>query len=276
MIDVCWVDEAHRIKRADSHTSVAIQWLAAEFTGLSTATPAINRVEDWRGYLKFIKSREDWDDPRVQEIWEIDATVNPYGLPKEHPGANPRLTEQAAEKWIFQNEDEVAAGYNLGKLQEMCMIRRTYASKINGQSIGSALPGLIRRHVDLEFKGVQIAKYENASRRPLKKLVTVIRDDRIAWNAKHYRTLVLITLWQGFEHVAPHVYAQTMNYWKSRDNMLYEWLEILHVAASDFEMPARDDHIKQIGIVCQQSPKICAILALVAEEVVKHEEEMVT
>jgi hypothetical protein len=194
------------------HTSVAIQWLAAEFTGLSTATPAINRVEDWHGYLKFIKPRKDWDDPRVQEIWEIDATVNPYGLPKEHPSANLRLTEQAAEKWIFQNEDEVAAGYNLGKLQEMCMIRRTYASKINRQSIGSALPGLIRRHVDLEFKGVQIAKYENASRRLLKKLVTVIRDDRIAWNAKHYRTLVLITLWQGFEHVALHVYAQMMSY----------------------------------------------------------------
>jgi hypothetical protein len=58
--------------------------------------------------------------------------------------------------------------------------------------------------------------------------------------------------------------------------MLYEWLEILHVAASDFGMLARDDHIKQIGIVCQQSPKMCAILALVAEEVAKYEEKMVT
>ena len=135
------------------------------------------------------------------------------------------------------------------------MIRRTYASNINGQSIGSALSGLIRRHVDLEFN-VQIAKYENASHRPLKKLVTVLKDGRIAWNAKHYRTLVLITLWQGFEHVAPHVYAQTISYWKSRDNI---------------EMPARDDHTKQIGIVCQQSPKMCAILALVAEEVAKNE-----
>jgi hypothetical protein len=104
----------------------------------------------------------------------------------------------------------------------------------------------------------------------------VLRDGRIAWNAKHYRTLVLITLWQGFEHVAPHVYAQTVSYRKSRDNMLYEWLEILHAAAPDFEMPARDDHIKQVGIVCQQSPKMCAILALVAEEVAKHEEKMVT
>jgi hypothetical protein len=131
------------------------------------------------------------------------------------------LTEQAAEKRIFQNEDEVAAGYNLGKLQEMCMIGRTCLSKINGQSIGSALPGLIRRHVDLEFKGVQIARYENASRLPLKKLV----------------------------------------YWKSRDNMLYEILEILHAAAPDFKMPARGDHIKQIRIVCQQSPKMCAIPA---------------
>jgi len=82
-------------------------------------------------------------------------------------------------------------------------------------------------------------------------------------------------LWQGFEHVAPHVYAQTMSYWKSRDNILYEWLEILHAAASDFEMPARHDHIKQIGIVCQQSPKMYAILALIAEEVAKHDEKMV-
>ena len=58
--------------------------------------------------------------------------------------------------------------------------------------------------------------------------------------------------------------------------MLYEWLEILHAAAPDFEMPAGDDHLKQVGIVCQQSPKMWAILALVAEEVAKHEEKMVT
>jgi hypothetical protein len=67
-----------------------------------------------------------------------------------------------------------------------------------------------------------------------------------------------------------------MSYWKSRDNsILYEWLGILHTAASDFKMPARHDHIKQIWIACQQSPKMYAILAMVAEEVAKHEEKMV-
>jgi hypothetical protein len=59
IIDFCSVDESHYIKRADSYTSMEIQWLAAEFTGLSTATPTIDRIEVWRGYLKFIKPRED-------------------------------------------------------------------------------------------------------------------------------------------------------------------------------------------------------------------------
>jgi hypothetical protein len=66
---------------------------------------------------------------------------------------------------------------------------------------------------------------------PLKHLITPLEDGRIAWNAKHYRTLVLLTFWLGFECVADHVYASTMQYWKSRDNMLFEWLQIVRLVA---------------------------------------------
>jgi hypothetical protein len=66
---------------------------------------------------------------------------------------------------------------------------------------------------------------------PLKHLITPLEDGRIVWNAKHYRTLVLLTFWLGFEYVADHVYASTMQYWKSRDNMLFEWLQIVHLVA---------------------------------------------
>jgi hypothetical protein len=104
------------------------------------------------------------------------------------------------------------------------------------------------------------------TRRPLKKLVTVPRDGRIAWNVKHYHTLVLITLWSTWHRMCM---LRRLSYWKSRDNMLYEWLEILHAAAPDFEIPARDGYIKQIGA------KMCVILTLVAEEVAKDEEKMV-
>lgn len=180
--DIVWVDEAHVVKRADAYTSIVIQWLDANFTGLSTATPGINRIEDFKGLLKFVKLRNNdaWSAANLAQ-WGVTHDINPYTLPKEHPAAILRVTERAANKLIFGNLDEIEAGYFLAKLQEMCMIRRTYSSKIDGVCIGAALPGLVRRHMDLEFSQHDQLVYERCAQSPLKHLITPLEDGRIAW-----------------------------------------------------------------------------------------------
>ena len=106
-------------------------------------------TQDFKGYLKFISPRIDAAE--IRQNLGIDADFNPYGVEKENPAAILRLTEEMAQKHIFDNTDEVEAGYYLSKLQELCMVRRTYASTINSESIGPGLPGLVRRHISLEF-----------------------------------------------------------------------------------------------------------------------------
>jgi len=69
--EIVWIDEAHEIKRTDGAQSLLIQWLYADFVGLSTATPDPNRIKDYIGYLKFIRPRrEPIDEEKVE--WGVD------------------------------------------------------------------------------------------------------------------------------------------------------------------------------------------------------------
>lgn len=57
--NLVWVDEAHETKRHDSNQSLALHWPYAEFTGLTTATPGLNRTEGVKDYLKFCQRRRE-------------------------------------------------------------------------------------------------------------------------------------------------------------------------------------------------------------------------
>ncbi|KAK5050450.1 hypothetical protein LTR84_003731 [Exophiala bonariae] len=59
MFNVAWVDEVHEIKRDDGSQALSLEWLRAEFTGLASASPGINGIEDFRKYLKVMLVREE-------------------------------------------------------------------------------------------------------------------------------------------------------------------------------------------------------------------------
>lgn len=265
---IVWVDEAHFIKRADSAGSLAVQWLRPFFTGLATATPGVNRIQDFEGYLKHIRPRQQIsDEQQAINLW--GEHFNPYAVDKNHPAALLRLHEKYARKHIFLNNNSMEAGYNLARLNEMYMIRRTYASKVDGQMIGDAIPALVRRSVDLLYNDEDQKRYDLSTVWARRHLVTLTEDGKIIWNAKHFRTLILQSTWIDFEYIAHHIHADSLTRWKDEDNMLYEWLKLIPEAKRTFELPKHDDHISQISIVCQHSPKVSATLALVAEIVIK-------
>lgn len=58
--------------------------------------------------------------------------------------------------------------------------------------------------------------------------------------------------------------------------MLFEWLQIVHHSSNGSSMlPRKEDITGQIRIVCNHSPKIRAILALVAEVAIKNKQKQV-
>ena len=72
------------------------------------------------------------------------------------------------------------------------------------------------------------------------------------------------------EHVAHRFYVHIILYWNSRDDLLSEWLEILHEAMNYLRVPEKDDHVRQIASRCQRAPKVRTLLALVVEYGVKN------
>lgn len=47
MFEVLWVDEVHEIKRDDGSQSLSIEWLQPDFTGMASASPSLNPIEDF-------------------------------------------------------------------------------------------------------------------------------------------------------------------------------------------------------------------------------------
>jgi hypothetical protein len=275
-IDTMWLDEATEIKRPDSPTSLALQWVKPKFTGLATATPGLDRLEDYRGYLKFIQPRIQVTEQQLAE-WRLACerldTFNPYEIGRHEPAAVLRLHEEYAERFIFRNDDVARAGVYLARMAEMFVIRRTYASKIGNKFIADHVPGMVRRHIDAEYTLDQYDTYKAYAKHPMKKLMTMLPDGKITWNRKHFRTLILNSTWLGFEHLKDEVHASNLKYWKSHPYMLHAWLTRVHVGNPDLvkQVPDQDDFLGQIRVVCQSSPKIQSMLAIIGEVVVKHE-----
>jgi len=190
----------------------------------------------------------------------------------------PTVSSQCADKYIFQNPNITQAGHNLSKLLECCCFRRTYASGIDGKKIGSEFPPIFRRFVITSFSKKQFQQHEKAAEYPKRKLMITLPDGSLAWNAKHFRTLILLSAWLGFKHLLDVNYAHALPEWKAKENLLYEWLKIIHEAGSAkgepyFEMPPYDDHKEQIRIVCQAAPKVRAFLAI-AHDAIKYKRKV--
>jgi hypothetical protein len=70
-----------------------------------------------------------------------DPDFNPYLVDDPHDVLIwLRLDEEYANKFIFNNTNKLEAGHYLGKLQELCCVRRTYTSIVNGEVLGKDIP----------------------------------------------------------------------------------------------------------------------------------------
>jgi hypothetical protein len=179
------LDEAHNIKNPEGSQSLAVQWLDADFAGLSTATPGINRISCWRGYLKFIRLTDrDIIPEEVLGQAASDPDFNPYLI-------DLRLDEEYANKFIFSNTNELEGGHYLGKLQELCCVRRIYSFIVNGEVLGKDIPVIISRQVKIRFSQKQTQEYKRTIEEAEAHFMIELADGRLAWNMKSFRTMIL-------------------------------------------------------------------------------------
>jgi len=196
-----------------------------------------------------------------------------------------RLNPKFAERHIFQ--DGVArdvAGANVRALQEVCMVRRGYGTVINGQKVGAGLPRLVKRSIDVGFSSAAQVLHEKYSKKPLSKLMRAESppSNKLTWNQKNFRHLVLLTSWLGFEAILDEVKSSKpkLQAMKSEGlNLLHKWLVKVQKHRQQqglhYDVPEKSDRLGMMARVCEEAPEIKAMLALAGDEGVTHEENIV-
>ncbi|KAM0123353.1 hypothetical protein ACHAP3_011196 [Botrytis cinerea] len=279
------VDEAHILKNADTMAHNAVTWLEPTFQILATATVLSNRIEDFGGYMKFIETDKNlWNDENLTK-WGLAerGDFNPFTLPDDHPGAVLRLTQRAVERWITgPKKDNRNSGHYLSKIWKKVMIRRTYASpnpRHPEKKIAEYIAGWHSRRITCHFDPDEANQYGAYGAEATKKLVQILDNGKLIWNRKHSRQLILLSSWLGFHHVGEYFRAEHISKWKEAKDPLFELVKLLHKKIDDgenaFVLPSKDDVTTQLSIVCRGSPKLRALLKMIADLVVLHNRKIV-
>lgn len=267
------VDEAHSLKRPDGSYSQVIQWLKPRFYLLATATPAMNSIRDWEGYLPFVQ-------PRIPLVVALPS--NPY-LADSPIAKENRLQIAAAKEYIFGQRDQLLAGTYLRELQEQCMIRRTYQTVINGECVGDMIPALLKRRIEPKFTAEAQTLYDSFAATPLRKLMRsegTPPNHRIMWNQRSFRHLVLLSTWIGFEALLEESLREELGKIKADPDILQKWMRKVqkdrHSQNLQYELPENmNDKIELIRIICTEAPKVATVLALLSDEVATLNENIV-
>jgi SNF2 family DNA or RNA helicase len=201
------LDEAHFIKNAETNSATTILWLNGDFHICLTATPLLNNVADFIGFMDLIQDPEAWNDVNTRGLNVTDDT-NPFLLPDNDPAISLRITTKSIAKYILpDNVDAITKGRRMAMIWQKCLLRRTFASSIpfiNGTSIGSEIPATVSSRIELSFTAEEQQKHDVLYHKNIKNLPRRMRNGKIGWNMAVYRNLVLYSTWLGFEHVAPN------------------------------------------------------------------------
>ena len=281
------LDEVHLIRNLHALSSVAIGWLKASFNLCLSATPLFNSIEDFQGFvpLLFKPGGDLWGPESLKKMGLADTLakdINPFKLPDDHPGAVLRCTSEAIAKYIYHDSvGSAVAGFRLGQVWERCLIRRTFSSKLpfdDGQMIGSAIPPTMTKVYDLKLNSLERAKYDEETAQYYRKLMRPLPNGRVGWNMKSYRKLALLTTWLGFQYVSESVTAKdtknaaAMAYQKT---LVHKWAVHVGKKNPDFAVPAADDYFNQLVFLLRGSPRLRALLPIVAEQVFERKEKAI-
>ncbi|KAI9651670.1 MAG: hypothetical protein M1831_000545 [Alyxoria varia] len=145
MFSLAVLDEGHYVKDPDTQASKTLAWIDADFYVFATASPVINTITDFRGFLKFIRYPEEVVEEVKSALKKAHAPkdIDPYKQQTFKPrdgnpiDLTPLMFDAAYFKRFVLNDKfaddrprDISQGVSLAKIYERCLIRRTYHSRI--------------------------------------------------------------------------------------------------------------------------------------------------
>jgi hypothetical protein len=129
------------------------------------------------------------------------------------------------------------------------------------------------RRIVCHFNKEEQERYWAIEKEPRAKLTHVLETGQVVWNRKCSCQLMLYCVWLDFYHINSDMMANSVPKWKASNNLLYDivravWKKTHKDPKHCFTCPERDDVAGLLTRVCTGSPKIRALLRIVAELVV--------
>ncbi len=91
---------------------------------------------------------------------------------------------------------------------------------------------------------------------------------------RYLRKLSLDCLWTEFHHIERSIKAGSVKKWSSDPDFLWKWLKLVGNKVPGYEVPATDNHEAILACLTRNSPKLRAFLLMVADQVVRDEENI--
>jgi hypothetical protein len=137
-----------------------------------TGTPVANRVSDLEGLLAILPTKDLWDKLRVE------ANFNPFEVDDEDPRSALRATLTAFDRFVRPLDARPRKqAVLLKQLYSKILLRRTYATKIQGEPVGYDIPVQVTRRMDIQVSSELQGRLNRIIDEQKKGLITAQRDD---------------------------------------------------------------------------------------------------
>lgn len=229
------------------------------------------------GYVPFIDPNLGTADLQQSlQQWGVEEDVNPFDLPDDHPAAKLRTVDSYFLRFVLNPEitNAFTIGQRLRKFYQMCMIRRSYVSSVDGRPIMDDMKELVHRRAICEFTGEELVQYQGYAKGPSRRIMRIDpRTGKPMWNSKYYRLLILLATWIGFLKIEDRFTAENTAKLLKKEDLLGTIVRWYCDANPGTTLPKSVEG--QLALLCRGSPKIRGILKFLREVVVHGQHKLV-
>jgi hypothetical protein len=293
------LDEAHEMRNLSKQIATSILWLQPQYRIALTGTPTLSGIIDFAGIMAFIQPNNIYDIESLKEmgltvtgttpkdvIEEVFDQVDPWNVDDEDPTAILKFTPEALRKHVFnKNKSQEEQGKRMRTVFSQIMLRRSFASTIDGQRIGDQLPAVQRTNIACEYTPLEREHYNfmcnDQSTVLFRKRSNADGNEAVVWDTTTYRKLCLITSWLGLGYLLNYKAAQLKKFRKGNGSAL-DLLKDLCKGQARQGVPQKqriplvaDMNVTQVlEHHCTGSPKLRQLLKIIADLVVFQDEKI--
>jgi hypothetical protein len=212
LIERLIIDEGHELRLQPADFGAAIDWIGADYRLIISATQTRKGIHEFVGIMHYIQNpalhqrtylqslgfRPDelaGDDPLEAAL----AICDPFTLSDTDPRAALRYCDAALKLHIFNGQDEAEVGVRMRTVLRKVMLKRSYASTVNGKRVDQDLPAVQRKTIGCSFTPDEEKLYNAIYFEATARLCRLSDTDGVCWNPSAYRQLCLVTSWISFQ-----------------------------------------------------------------------------